>query len=126
MNIFGFFKRGDKPEAGAVEIYNAEGKRIDQKYMNWLEACVTEGKTRENLLKTELAYARRDTDSREQALRIAYDFLLSNSDRESHAGRIAGVIRRVLGGKVMLVGLEHSLRARIEAGMVITKDELNP
>lgn len=124
MNLFGFFKRYQG--SCRVEMFLADGTPVTAKTIAWIENSVAKAEAVEVDLRRQIKGLNSELDSKEQALRITYNFLISNSDRESHAGRIAGVIRRVLGGRVMLVGLEHSLRARIEAGIVITKEDLNP
>lgn len=124
MNLFGFFKR-DAPSC-RVEMFLSDGTPVTAKTIAWVEGSVARANALEEDLRRQIKDLNSELESKEQGLRIAYDFLISNSCRESHAGRIAGVIRRILGGRVQLVGLEHSLRARIEAGIVITKEDLNP
>lgn len=100
-----------------MEMFLSDGTRLDAKKIAWIEACVTEGKERERRLKESLGKRIFEAESNELAMRLAYDFLYSNSNIDSHAGRVCHVLRRVLKGKTQLAGSEHAIRAGIEAGI---------
>lgn len=98
------------------EVYEDSKAEMLQKKINWLEASVTEGKVREERLQGSLSSHMWEIESKEIALRLAYDFLYKNSQQHSHAGRICHILRRVLRGRTQLVGTEHALSNGIEAG----------
>lgn len=114
--IFNLFKRKKPSESQAVELYLSNGSRATGRSIAWLEACITEGKVREDKLQLALSSRIRETDSQQLALRLAYDFLYTNSEMHSHAGRVCHILRRVLRGRTQMAGSEHALRAGIEAG----------
>lgn len=114
--IFNWFNRSKAGEAQADVLRLSNGSRATGRSIEWLEACVTEGKERERRLQEALSNRIREADSYELAMRLAYDFLFTNSQIHSHAGRVCHILRRVLKGKTQLAGVEHALRAGIEVG----------
>ena len=111
--IFNWLKRKRKKEAN---LYGSSGRKVDQAYVFWLEACIDEGKAREARLQVDVSSLLAESGSQKLAMRLAYDFLYTNSDMHSHAGRICHILRRALRGRTQLGGTEHALRAGIEVG----------
>lgn len=111
--IFNWLKRKAKGEA---TLYGSTGRKVDQAYVFWLEASIEEGEVREDRLQTDISTLLAENGSQQLALRLAYDFLYTNSEMHSHAGRVCHILRRVLRGRTQLAGTEHALRAGIEVG----------
>lgn len=107
-----------------LEVYLPDGTLISGSKVAWLEASLTEGKQREERLQAALSNRIRELDAKELALRISFEFLVENSSNDSHAGRVAAVIRRVLKGRVNVVGIERATSAKVAAGVSPGNEEL--